>query len=260
MVEVESLLPGQRLRTTVGSVGFCGMTLITGSRRTLVDVGHVGRRTALLAALRERGLGVEDIDVLVLTHAHWDHAQNVDLFPHAPLLIHPLERRYAARPHVNDWATPPWTGAMLNSHPNLVDVDEGYEIEPGVTVLHTPGHSPGSISLAVETAEGCTVVAGDAIHFPGVALSRRNPLVFWNAEQADASIRRLIAAADVIYPGHDRPFRLVDEETFEYLMPLHVELWGHEAGTPGIHWNNVRREPWVMPGIADQEVADLLSD
>jgi N-acyl homoserine lactone hydrolase len=257
---VEPLLAGQRLRTTVGSVAFCGLTLITGGHRVLIDVGHVGRRMPLLAALDARGLSPRDIDVLVLTHVHWDHAQNLDLFLHAPLLVHPLERRYVRRPHPNDWATPSWSHAMLEHHPNIIEVDEGHVIEPGVSIMHTPGHTPGSISVVVDGPEGCTVVAGDAIHFPSAALTGRNPLVFWDREQADASIARVVATADVIYPGHDRPFRLTrNREDFEYLVPLDLELLGHRGDEPGLRWQNVTRSPWVMPGIEQQRLDDLPS-
>lgn len=253
MAIVETLVAGQRLKATVGSAAFCGLTLITGRQRTLVDVGHVGRRTTLLAALSSRGLGPKDIDAVVLTHAHWDHAQNLDLFEHAPLLIHPLERRYSLRPHPNDWATPAWTSAMIERHPTITDVDEGYLIEPDVAIIHTPGHTPGSISVVVATDEGTVIVAGDAVHFPSVALSGRNPLVFWDAAAADRSVARVVAAADVIHPGHDRPFRLTSTPAgFEYLVPLDLELWGHDGDEPGLRWRNVERGPWVMPGIEDQ--------
>ncbi len=77
-------------------------------------MGHVGRRVVLLEALERRGLEPADIDVVVLSHAHWDHAQNLDVFDAARIIVHTDERRYAAAPHGNDWATPAWTGAMLD--------------------------------------------------------------------------------------------------------------------------------------------------
>lgn len=261
MVEVTALLPGQRLRSTRGSIAFCSVTLIEADRRILVDVGHVGRRTAVVDALADRGLSPRDIDVLVLSHAHWDHAQNADVFADADVLIHPLELRYARRPHRNDWATPPWTGLMLDAIPHLVEVDEGYQIAPGVSVLHTPGHTPGSISVAAETDDGLVLVTGDVMHFPSAAVTGRNPLVFWSQAQADASIARLAGLGDAFYPGHDRPFRLTSSsEGFEYLLPLDLELWGLEPDQPGLVWNNDTRAPWVMPNIDEQRMEDLTDD
>ena len=77
-------------------------------RRILVVGGHVGRRSFLENALKAKGLPPEDIDITIMSRAHWDHSQNYDLFQHAPMLVHPLERKYAHKPHRNDWATPAW--------------------------------------------------------------------------------------------------------------------------------------------------------
>ncbi len=106
MATLDVLLHGLNFRSDVGLIGFCSIVLITGQKRILVDVGHVGRRTVLEEALSRRGLTPADIDVTVMTHAHWDHNQNFDLFYNAPVLIHGVERKYAHKPHRNDWATP----------------------------------------------------------------------------------------------------------------------------------------------------------
>ena len=101
MPKLDILLHGYRMNTQQGIVGFCSIILIEGQKRTLVDVGHVGRRVVLQEALDKRGLSPADIDLLVMSHAHWDHNQNFDLFEHAPLLMHSWERKYARRPHKN---------------------------------------------------------------------------------------------------------------------------------------------------------------
>jgi glyoxylase-like metal-dependent hydrolase (beta-lactamase superfamily II) len=260
MAEVEVLLPGSNLYSESGLAAWCSVVLVTGRRRTLVDVGHVGRRIFLLEALRSRGIAPQDIDVVVMSHAHWDHNQNYDLFPHAPLVLHPWERKYARNPHPNDWATPRWSGAMIDTHPNINEAEDGYEIEPGVWVMHTPGHSPGSIAIIAETAEGPVAVTGDTLHFATAAVTRVNPLVFWNAEQATRSIDRLLEAAPIIYPGHDRPFRHAGGRT-EYLAPFRMTVGGVRPDMEGIAWADSWPEfykmPWVMPGV-EQQTPDSL--
>ena len=253
MPKLDVLLHGSPLRTDVGIVGFCSVILIEGQKRILVDVGHVGRRSALLNALAQRGLTPEDIDITVMTHAHWDHGQNFDLFQHAPMLIHPWERRYAHHPHRNDWATPAWSGAMIEFQPQVVEVEEGYQLEPGVTVLHTPGHSPGSVSLLVETDDGQCAITGDVLHYATVALTGQNPLVFWNEADARRSITRLVAASDLIYPGHDRPFRLVQGE-IEYLAQPRMTVAGLDPNDPSITFDHSPRAIWIMPGIEEQKL------
>ena len=205
MPTIDVLLDGYPLRTDVATPGFCSVVLVQGQKRTLVDVGHVGRRTFLQEALKQRGLTPADIDVTVMSHAHWDHSQNFDLFDHAPMLVHPLERKYAHKPHHNDWATPRWTGAMIEFQSRVQEVEEGYEIEPGVWLMHTPGHSPGSIAVMVETNDGVCAVTGDVLHYSNVALSRVNPLVFWNEEQATRSIDRIVGGRGCHLPGPRPP-------------------------------------------------------
>ena len=256
MPKIDVLVQGYRFGTNVGTPGFCSCVLIEGQKRTLVDVGHVGRRTVLQAALTERGLTPADIDVTVMSHAHWDHSQNFDLFDSAPMLLHPLERKYAHRPHRNDWATPGWTGAMIEYQSTIKEVGEDYEIEPGVRVIHTPGHSPGSISVLVETESGLCAITGDVLHYASVALTRRNPLVFWNEKDANRSIERIVEMADVIYPGHDQPFRIVNGE-IEYLMPKEMMISGVSPDEPGISFDTAPRPIWVMPGIEEQTVESL---
>lgn len=251
MPDVAVLLDGLPLRTHQGFVGFCSNVLIEGSRKTLVDVGHVGRRSVLEAALEARGLSVSDIDCVVVTHAHWDHAQNLDVFPSAEVLIHPWERRYAAKPHANDWATPAWSGSMIEHHDHVVEVDEGHEIEPGVSILHTPGHSPGSICVVVEDEAGCRVVTGDVVQYPRTALAGYNPVVFWDDEAATRSIHRVTGMADVIYPGHDRPFRL-DNGQVRYEHPLELTFMGIDASSEGVEFDGTPVSRFVMPGIDEQ--------
>jgi glyoxylase-like metal-dependent hydrolase (beta-lactamase superfamily II) len=208
----------------------------------------------LRRALEGRGLAPEDIDVVVLTHAHWDHVQNVSLFERARILVHPEELRYARSPHRNDHATPPWTGAILDRH-DIREVCEGSEIVPGVTVLEAPGHSAGTVAVVVETDMGLAVVTGDAIQDGRVAAEGRNALVFWNEEQADRSVRKILDVADVVYPGHDRPFRM-DRGRPDYLEEFALTIHHVTAETPGLGfevWPERTRE--VMPGITEQTSA-----
>lgn len=239
---------GRSFRAAEGAIGFCSTVLIDGAKRTLVDTGHVGRRSGLLRALRQREISAESIDVVVLTHAHWDHSQNLDLFPNAQILIGRAELEYARSPREGDFATPQWTGAMLDSHRGVVSVDNGHSVEPGVVVLTTPGHSPGTLSVVVETGAERAAVTGDAIPRAQDALSGVNPVVFHSTRQASESIQRLREIADVFYPGHDLPFRIVGDGV-EYLERSIIKMYGLYPGDPDqVQFRVADEEPWVMPG------------
>ena len=145
---------------------------------------------------------------------------------------------------------------MIEHHPIIQEVDEGYEIEPGVRIIHTPGHSPGSISVMVETDDGLCAVTGDVLHYSNVALTRKNPLVFWNERDATRSIDRIVETADLIYPGHDRPFRVVNG-AIEYLSSVKMTITGVNPDDPDISFDNSPRPVWVMPGVEEQTVESL---
>ncbi|HJM74552.1 MAG TPA: MBL fold metallo-hydrolase [Dehalococcoidia bacterium] len=251
MPKLTVLMHGASIGTDAGVIGFCSVILIEGERRILFDSAHVGRRTYLEAQLAAQGLTTDDIDAQVLSHAHWDHVQNCDLFPNAPMLVHRDEVRYAHKPHRNDWATPAWTGAVLDTMA-LEEVGEGHEIMSGCRVIELTGHSPGSIGLEVETEDGICILTGDAVHNAGVAVRGRSPLVFWNQQDADASIKRVVESGAAVYPGHDMPFRLRDGE-IDYMAEQSITV----SGPPSTILDTTVRppgEPWVMPGIEDQKL------
>jgi N-acyl homoserine lactone hydrolase len=260
---VETLLDGYRLGSDQGYIAFCSVTLVEGLdeqgtlRRILVDTGHTGRRQVLDAALRERGLTRDSIDVVVCTHAHWDHIENLDIFARAEVVLHPDERRYARQPHRNDFACPEWIDTVLTRYGDRIRLaEEGTRLLPGVEIVAAPGHSAGTIAVAVATGAGIAVVAGDSIQNAMVARERRNALVFWNDEMAARTIDKLLAIGDVIYPGHDLPFRVHPGGRTEYLHEFELTLTGVTAGQPGLELTDPGFQPTVMPGIETQRLPD----
>jgi N-acyl homoserine lactone hydrolase len=221
---VEILTKGFSLTSNQGNFAFCGIYLISGedadgrSRKIVYDLGHAGRRQKLLSALARHGLPPAEVDTVVLSHGHWDHAQNVDLFPNASVVLHDEELEYMRDPHPGDHATPRWSHFLL-ADADVRTVGDGEDVVPGLTALHLPGHSRGSIALLVPTESGTAAVTGDALATAGDAVRLRCPVVFWDQDQADASLRKVRGCADVFYPGHDRPFRMTASGEAEYLVP-----------------------------------------
>ena len=129
---VEVLLQGFSLDTNVGLAGFCMVTLVEGldangdRKRILFDPAHVGRRTMLWDALAKRGLGPTDIDGVVLSHSHWDHIQNIDVFDHAPIMVHPYERAYSLRAAPQRLGNP----SLDRNHPRAPETRRGVRGRP----------------------------------------------------------------------------------------------------------------------------------
>jgi len=160
-------------------------TLILAPEATiLVDTSSRERRTELLSGLAEAGVAPSEVAVVVLTHLHHDHLGNLELFPRARRLAHRLER--------------PGEG--------IEAVEGDGEIAPGVTLLHTPGHTEGSMSVVARADDGVYVIAGDALP------TRENyerwvpPGLNYDPALALDSMRRIDQAADLIVPGHGTAF------------------------------------------------------
>lgn len=247
---IDMVLHGFGMATSQGRIGYCGVTLLKGSKNILVDVAQVGRRGILVEKLKDRGMSPNDIDMVFLTHAHWDHSLNVDLFPNAEILIHPVERAYCKAPKETDWATPKWTTLMLEAQ-KLREVKEGEEIDDGVTVIETPGHSKGSMALLVRTADGTAAISGDALPDGWSVGSKMPRLIFGDVDQAKASLRKLLDRAQTFYPGHDRPFKVEDGGGIRYLEKTSIAIMGWPD--PGIGESvggvNYTLEPERQTGI-----------
>ena len=141
---------------------------------TLIDTGHPRDAETILQALRQRGHTAHSVRRIIITHADLDHtgglaqlkrATNAQVACHAVekrLLEHPWERQAAywpLRPLI--WAVtwlPAYQCTPVTPDELLVD---GQLLPEGFTVVHTPGHSPGHISLLHK--EKRFLICGDAL-------------------------------------------------------------------------------------------------
>src|SRR5215213_6546369 len=226
MAKITQILQGFSLGTSQGNLAFCGISLIEGgSKRILVDVAHPGRRALLVAKLAEQGLTPDNIDAVFLTHGHWDHMLNIDLFPKAKVLMNDVERQYIKKIDAHDWATMSYASTVIESM-QAQSVSDGEEIDDGVTMMATPGHSKGSATLLVRGDDGTSAICGDAFPNTLSIVSGMPRLVFGDPALARKSISILMERANTFYPGHDRAFRLHDGGKFTYLEKTSINLFG----------------------------------
>jgi len=106
-------------------------------------------------------------------------------------------------------------------------LSDGEEVDDGVSMLATPGHSKGSATLLVRGDDGTTsAICGDAFPNTLSIVSGMPRLVFGDPDAARRSISTLMERATTFYPGHDRAFRLQDGGKFSYLEKTSINLFG----------------------------------
>ena len=216
MPEIDLLMRGYTLNTDQGRWEYSMVTLIRGQSNILVDTGPHSRRDYLNQMHAAKGMSADDIDIVILSHAHWDHVQNIDLFPRARIVANPVEVEYSRAPRKGDWATATYFAATLEDH-EVQQATEGMEVEPGVKVVETPGHTKGHISILVETRGGTVAISADALPGAPSVFTGLPALIFWDEAEAATSVKKLLQTSRVFYPGHDRPFRVVEDSRIEYI-------------------------------------------
>ena len=164
----------------------------------------------LVHRLDSIGLEPKDVDLVVLSHLHFDHAGGAVIFDGSELIVQKDEYSYAHYPasffagfyYRKNFDLPGYRWRLL---------DGDTELAPGVTVLRTDGHTPGHQSLMVELPEtGPVILTGDACYWHEHVKNERVPGVVWNPTLALHSIKRLKTLARLtgakIFPSHDPEF------------------------------------------------------
>lgn len=163
----------------------------------------------LPAALAELGWRPNDIDVVINSHLHYDHAENNPLMPNARFYVSLREWDYAHHPIANQvWLYQHAFDSEPLSLMNYVFITQDlFEVMPGIRTIETPGHSAGHQSILLNTDEGILCVAGDAACFMENLTRPTPPGGLTSAEQALESIEKIRRYADRVFMNHDPEIR-----------------------------------------------------
>jgi len=163
--------------------------------------------------LKALGVDPASVKTVIVSHLHYDHTGNYDLFPNARYHLQDCEMAYATgRCMCHPMLRIPFEAddvvAMVRKvFAGRVEFHDGEgEIAPGVTVHHIGGHSKGLQSVRVKTRRGQVVLAADASHlYAHMDQGRVFPLVYNVAEVLEgyATLRRLASSPQHVVPGHD---------------------------------------------------------
>lgn len=217
----------------------CAWLLHDGASWTLVDTGMAsaadikakwrveakgGGAAALHEALQLHGIGPGDITRIILTHLHFDHAWNLELFPNAQVLVQRDELMHAIDPVPSQrlYYTRHTIDQVLErrrpAHLTLVEGDRS--LAEGLTLLKAPGHTPGMQVVCVTTDRGRVGLVSDlgeeyGCWFPADPRATRTPQRFLSdtfrpgAIRSESeltyvgSMRRVFDQVDIVVPAHD---------------------------------------------------------
>ena len=218
-----------------------------GDSTVLVDVGSGHRflptTGRMLENLDAAGISEDDITHVALTHAHPDHVWGIRddfdeaIFPDAQYLIGATEFNWWMtddRVNMVDATDQSIVLGAVNSltaaKPQLTLVNDGHEIAPGITMIATPGHTAGHMSLIVESEGQSLLITGDAIRDPYVSLEKPEwfAKIDLDPEQTVATRKKLLdqSASDRMailsyhfpFPGVGHVMR--DGETYRFIPTL----------------------------------------
>ena len=192
--------------------------LMSGDKKILIDTGAFGPLERLEVSSRydqtpeqtmKYQLGrfnttFDAITTVINTHLHGDHAGGNAYFTKARFFVQKREMEYAKNPvpiQKRMYALD-FTGMKFEY------LDGDAEIISGIKVILTPGHSPGSQVVLVETTEGAYIIAGDTIsHFEQMSIPGSDSFwpgaVYVDLREYCQSLDQLKHLGGFILPGHD---------------------------------------------------------
>jgi glyoxylase-like metal-dependent hydrolase (beta-lactamase superfamily II) len=184
-----------------------GFDAETGQRRQRELLRHPGE------SLKMIGIDPSSVEDVIISHMHYDHAGNRDLFPKARFHLQDREMvfctgRCMCHPAISHALEAEDVIAMVRRvFAGRVQFHDGTdELAPGITVHHVGGHTMGLQVTRVWTRRGWVVLASDAAHFYAHMEQRRPfPIVHNVAEMLEGhnTLRKLAESPDHIIPGHD---------------------------------------------------------
>jgi N-acyl homoserine lactone hydrolase len=145
---------------------------------------HWRRPKTLAAQLDQLGVKPSDIQAMAVSHTHPDHIGNVEMFPTTMLYVQKAEY---------DWPGADGAPRFKPEHPvTQLEGDRDIFGDGSLTLLSTPGHTPGHQSLLVRLPNtGVVVLSGDAVHFKDNWDNRRVPVNNTSKEQTLASMQKI---------------------------------------------------------------------
>jgi hydroxyacylglutathione hydrolase len=196
--------------------------LIKGTQPILVDTGTPGSEDKILKKITASGVNPAEIPLIIITHDHYDHFGSVHALKEktgAKVAIHKLDSESLIKGE-NPKLTPiGWKGRLArvvssssasieSLEPDIILDDETDLNEFGVNgkIIHTPGHTPGSVSVILDDRKA---IIGDLVMGGFIRRGTPNyPMFGYDLNRIKESIHQVLAyQPEEIYTSHGGPFK-----------------------------------------------------
>jgi len=199
-----------------------------GEKTILVDTGEMspiqskdreaaigGKIYSFEEGLAKWKLKPEDIDIVIHTHLHNDHCENDYKCVNARIYVHEKELAAIHHPHPLDFRYLEDYIEDVEENGQLEVVREDQTIVPGISVMHTPAHTAGGLTVLIDTAQGKAAITGFCVidenfnppkEIRAMEMDVIPPGTLVNAYDAYDIMLKVKTAADLILPLHEPRF------------------------------------------------------
>ena len=220
MLDYRVILPGVPVSSDRGALGWCSVSLMEiAGKKILFDTGSSGDRKMLLEGLRREGIQPDEIDILFVSHLHFDHFINAELFTGSKIFVSQRDLDYVLQGEFREKNDPYVPFTMVTALEDyLIPCREDDEIVAGLRVVPLPGHTPGTSGLFYE--EDRILFASDGVKNGWEFVHNEPPPSFHSETAALENYEFVRRHVDTVIPGHDRPFRIHGTTEIEYVREL----------------------------------------
>ena len=203
-----------------------------GDKKILVDTGEMA---PLISADREASLGgkiytfeeglakwglvPEDIDIIIHTHLHNDHCENDYKCTRGKIYVHEKELARIHDPHPLDFRYLEDYIDDVEENGQVIPLGEDCEIVPGISMIHTPVHTDGGMSVEIATEKGKAVITGfcvihenfdPPVEVKAMEMEVIPPGTHVNVYEAYDIMVAIKERADILLPLHEPAFASID--------------------------------------------------
>ncbi len=202
-----------------------------GDQKILVDTGEMhpvqsqdreesigGKIFTFEEGLKQYGLHPEDIDIVVHTHLHSDHCENDYKCTAARFYIHKKELETIKAYHPLDFRYVEDFIYEIEENNQIEVIQNDVEIVPGIQLMHTPIHTPGGMTVLIQTAKGTAAITGfcvikenfePPVQIKAMEMEVIPPGTSINTYEAYDTMVKVKHLADIILPLHEPEFAAI---------------------------------------------------